>query len=59
MICAYAVTALGWRCKSIDPEPMPYAVTADGQRILALVRPTDQVSNPVIIVVNWMAALRK
>jgi eukaryotic-like serine/threonine-protein kinase len=36
-----------------------YAPSADGQKFLASVRPTVEVSNPLTIVLNWTAGLKK
>jgi eukaryotic-like serine/threonine-protein kinase len=36
-----------------------YKPLADGQKFLATIRPTAQVSNPLTIVVNWTTSLKK
>ena len=36
-----------------------YEPSADGQKFLASIRPTAQVSNPLTIVLNWAAGLKK
>jgi len=36
-----------------------YAPSADGQKFLAAIRPNAEVSNPLTIVLNWTAGLKK
>ena len=39
--------------------PYPYDVTADGQRFLINTRPGDGATEPITVVVNWLAGVEK
>ena len=44
---------------AVDTGRSPYDTTADGQRFLVRATPPQQASQPLTMIVNWPALLKK